>query len=489
MPRRRFERRLVTGVLALFVPPAGLAVAAVLALRQHGALADPATLATVLVIGSLALTAYLALAAMALGRVLGRSLRAVAHSVELMATVNPDHRIELHTGDEIEDLAEDVNRLADRGGAARRALGEEAARASRSLAAERARLAAMLEHLDEGVLVVTGQGTIALANRPAVELLGGAGPLLGRSVLELMPGEPLTTCLARVREGQPVRVWTSLRGPEGPFEARITSLAPDARGVDGLILALRGADGARSRRRLLKGMGLVSGEAIAEPRPERSLLYDFSYFEAVSRTLDAALHGRRLAETTFGVLDTETTGLDPRAGHRVVSVAVVLLDRGRVRAQESFDALVNPGRPIPAASQRFHGITDAMVANAPPIGEVLSAVGRFLADAPLAGHEIAFDLEFLDAEAGRAGLPPLGEGRPILDTRLISCLIHGPDIPHTLEAVAERLGVTIQARHSALGDALATAEILARFIELAGRRGIVTLGDLLDAVRRGRPLQ
>src|SRR5262245_11915517 len=126
MPGQRFERRLVTGVLALFVPPAVLAVAAVLALRQHGALTDPTTLAAVLVIGSLALTAYLALAAAAFGRVLGRSLRTVAHGVELMATVNPDHRIELHTGDEIEDLAEDVNRLADRWGAARRALGEEA---------------------------------------------------------------------------------------------------------------------------------------------------------------------------------------------------------------------------------------------------------------------------------------------------------------------------------------------------------------------------
>lgn len=487
MRRRSFERKLVIGVVALFAPPAVLAVATVLVLHARGALTDPSTLAAVLVIGSLALTAYLALTAMALGRVVVRSLRLVGQGAELMATVNPDHRLEVHTGDEIEALADDINRLADRWGAARRALGEQEARADRALAAEHARLAAVLEHLDDGVLVVTGQGTIALANRAADDLLGAHRPLLGRNVLELVPGEPLTGYLARVRAGQPVRVRTALRGPDGEVEARISSLALDARGVEGLILALRGSAAAGRRGRALKGMGLVAGESIGEPGPERPLLYDFSHFAAAARALDPAARNRRLGESVFAVIDTETTGLRPHAGDRVVSVAVVLVDRGRVRAREAFDALVHPGRPIPVASQRFHGISDAMVAGAPPIGEVLTALGRFVADAPLAGHEIAFDLEFLDAEARRAGLPPLGEGRPILDTRLISHALHGPGMSHSLEAVAERLGVSIQARHSALGDALATAEILARLIELARHRGIETLGDLLDAIRTGRP--
>ncbi|HKZ05969.1 MAG TPA: exonuclease domain-containing protein [Methylomirabilota bacterium] len=488
MPRGRFERKLVIGILALFVPPAAFAVGAVLFLRARGTLADPSVLAAVLLVGSLALLAYLAVTAAALGRVVIRSLRAVRQGAELIGTVNPDHRLQAHTGDEIEGLAEDINRLADRWAAARRALAEQEARANRALTAEHARLAAVLEHLDEGVLVVTGQGTIALANRAAGGLLGAGRPLLGRNVLELVPGEPLAGYLARVRAGQPVRVRTSLRGPDGPVEARISSLAPSARGADGLILALRGSEAAGSGGPAIRGMGLVSGVSVAEPGPERSLLYDFSHFEAVTKGLDAATRGQRLAETTFAVLDTETTGLSPRTGDRVVSIAVVLLDRGRVRAQEAFDALVNPQRPIPVSSQRFHGITDAMVAGAPRIAEVLSALARYVADAPVAGHEIAFDLEFLDAEARRTGLPSLADGRPILDTRLISHAIHGPGVSHSLEAVAERLGVTIQARHSALGDALATAEILARLLELASRRGIETLGDLLDAIRSRRPL-
>jgi DNA polymerase-3 subunit epsilon len=72
----------------------------------------------------------------------------------------------------------------------------------------------------------------------------------------------------------------------------------------------------------------------------------------------------------------------------------------------------------------------------------------------------------------------------VLDTRLISTLVHGPDVSHSLEAVSERLGVTIIARHSALGDALATAEVLLRLIDLLARRRITTLGELLEALKQ-----
>jgi DNA polymerase III subunit epsilon len=487
MARPSLKRKLAIGVAALFVPPAALGVGIVLALRARGILSDPSILAAALVIGGLAMTAYLAFVAWGLGRTVIRSLRTIARGAELMATVNPDHRIAIATRDELEETAEYINQLADRWGASRRALAEEAARADQVVSAERAHLGAVLEHLDEGVVVVTGQGAVVLANRAAADLLGIEGSLLGRSVLELMPGEPLVSLLARVRAGEPVRERTTLQGPVGVIEARITSLVRDAGRVDGMILALRDAGGATSRRPLLKGMGLVSGESSAEPGPDRPLLYDFSYFERVSRTFHLETRDLRLGELTFAVLDTETTGLRPLAGDRVVSVAAVLLDAGRLRSQEAFDALVNPGRPIPAASTRFHGITDAMVADAPPAGEVLSRLRRFVGDAPLVGHEIAFDMEFLDIEARRSGLPPLSAGRLVLDTRLISNLVHGPGLSHSLEAVAERLGVTIQSRHSALGDALATADILKRLIELAARRGIETLGGLLDALRRRSP--
>ena len=116
-------------------------------------------------------------------------------------------------------------------------------------------------------------------------------------------------------------------------------------------------------------------------------------------------------------------------------------------------------------------------------------------DAPYTGEPVAdvvqatdsdLDLEFLEAEALRLGLPRLAGNRAVLDTRLISRLVHGSDVSHSLEAVSERLGVTILARHSALGDALATAEVFVRLLELLGRRGISTLGELLTALERLR---
>ena len=494
MSRRSLERRLLAGVLALFAVPTLVAIAALLLLYRRGVLADPTTLAVTLAVGGLTLMGYLAMVAHGLGRALVGHLHAIRRGAELIATVNPDHRIALQTGDELEALAEEVNRLGDRLTAARRALDREGLRATRAFAEERARLAAILADLDEGVVAVAGDGRITLANRAASELLVGNAPMLGRSLLDLVEPEPVAGLLERVRRGEPVsgRVGLERRG-KGRLEAGVTPLTDADAHVIGLILAIR--DPARSAGgapATVPGMdaprrpaaGLTSGVGVSEPGPPRPLLYDFSYFDTVARETGAAGRARRLADLTFVVLDTETTGLHLQQGHRVVSLAAVRVDGGTVRAHEAFDLLIHPGRPIPAASTRFHGITDAMVAAAPPMEEVLPAFLRYAGEAPLVGHEIVFDLEFLEADALRLGLPRLAGNRTVLDTRLISSLVHGSDVSHSLEAVSERLGVTILARHSALGDALATAEVFVRLLELLGRRGISTLGELLTALER-----
>jgi DNA polymerase-3 subunit epsilon len=498
MSRRSLERRLLAGVLALFAVPAMVAVVALYLLYRRNVLGDPATLAVTLVVGVVTLMGYLAVVAHGLGRALVRHLRAIRRGAELIATVNPDHRIALRTGDELEALAEEVNGLGDRLSAARRELDLEVARATRAFAEERARLAAILVDLDEGVVAVAGDGRITLANRVASELLVGSAPLLGRSLLDLVEPEPVAGLLERVKRGEPVsgRVGLQRRG-KGMLEAGVTPLTDADAHVIGLILAIR--DPARSAGGSVATLpggdapprpaaGLASGVGAGEPGPSRPLLYDFSYFDTAVGETGAAERARRLADLTFVVLDTETTGLRVQEGHRVVSLAAVRVGAGMVRAHEAFDALVRPGRPIPAASTRFHGITDAMVAAAPPMEEVFPAFLRYAGEAPLVGHEIAFDLAFLDAQALRLSLPRLAWNRTVLDTRLISSLVHGPDVSHSLEAVSERLGVTILARHSALGDALATAEVLVRLLELLARRGITTLGGLLKALeRRPRP--
>jgi DNA polymerase-3 subunit epsilon len=191
---------------------------------------------------------------------------------------------------------------------------------------------------------------------------------------------------------------------------------------------------------------------------------------------------RRLDELECVVFDTETTGLDP-AADRVVSLAAVRVRGGAVKRGEIFDALVNPERAIAPASTRLHGITDEMVREAPPLEVVLPAFLRFVDGAVLVGHQVWFDLRFLSDAGRRLGLPPLGEGRAVLDTLSLSEIAHGPFERHGLEEIAGRLGVVIRGRHSALGDALATADAFVRLLPLLRARAILTLGDALSAGR------
>jgi DNA polymerase-3 subunit epsilon len=245
------------------------------------------------------------------------------------------------------------------------------------------------------------------------------------------------------------------------------------------MLTLRGLSGERLD-------GIAPPERVpASPGPDRSELFDFSLFEEMERHVGPAEREHRLDQLTFVVFDTETTGLRPEAGDRVVSLAGVRVRSGRVSRHEAFDVLVNPGRGV-AESVAFHGITDEMLVGVPPMATVLPAFLEFAGQAVLVGHEVSFDLRFLEPELRRLGRPSLIATRSILDTRLLSRSLHGPGESHGLEAIAERLGVTVTGRHSALGDALTTAEILVRLLGLIQKRGVLTLGQALDMIRGAR---
>jgi DNA polymerase-3 subunit epsilon len=234
------------------------------------------------------------------------------------------------------------------------------------------------------------------------------------------------------------------------------------------------------------GAGITSGVAWDAPGPVRPSSTISRCSRRWSGNVPAVQREHRLDELHVVVLDVETTGLRPEAGDRIVSLAGVHVRAGTVRAGEIFDALVSPDRPIPppVPLSRHH---DAMVVEAPVIGLVLPSFLQFAHGAVLAGHEVSFDVAFLDRDMRRLGLPPLTAGHPLLDTRLLSRLVHGPGPEHTLEAVAERLGVKVIGRHSALGDALTTAEIFVRLVALLKKRGLVTLGATLDALRHSHP--
>ena len=195
--------------------------------------------------------------------------------------------------------------------------------------------------------------------------------------------------------------------------------------------------------------------------------------------------GLGLADVPYTALDVETTGLSPERGDRIVSLAAVRVRHGRIERETAFTTVVNPDRAIPAASTRFHGITDEMVAAAPRIGTVLPALRAFAAGTVLVGHEVWLDLRFLALESDRAGLAGLEE-HLALDTALLARALH-PAAPHRdLDTLAREVGLSVVGRHTALGDAIAAGEIFLRQSEVLMRRGVRTLGDALETCRVAR---
>ncbi|MBI5711418.1 MAG: 3'-5' exonuclease [Candidatus Eisenbacteria bacterium] len=184
------------------------------------------------------------------------------------------------------------------------------------------------------------------------------------------------------------------------------------------------------------------------------------------------LHGVRLA-----VLDTETTGLDPASGHALVEVASVTLEDGVVR--DTWATLVRPGRPIPPAAAAVHGITDAMVAQAPEPPPVAAELRRRCGDLPIALHNAAFDLPFLAALLSGAGQPPLLN--PVVDTLGLARGLFDSG-GNSLGALAARFRLPRETGHRALGDALTTARLLVVLAERWEReRGVRTLAELAAA--------
>ena len=211
-------------------------------------------------------------------------------------------------------------------------------------------------------------------------------------------------------------------------------------------------------------------------RAARAMEYDFDLLHA---DLPKALSEAALNKLNFVIFDTETTGLNPGVDE-ICQIAAVRVVNGRVRAGERFDMLVNPGRRIPQASIDVHHVTNEMVADAPGVAEALTRFHRFADNAVLVAHNAPFDMAFLqrrEAEIGRRF------DQPILDTVLLSAILFGQSAEHTLDALCDRLAVTIPEadRHTAIGDAIGTADAFAKMIPMMQAAGMATLGETIAA--------
>lgn len=172
--------------------------------------------------------------------------------------------------------------------------------------------------------------------------------------------------------------------------------------------------------------------------------------------------------------DTETTGLDVRKA-RIVQIGGVGIAHGAVSVHQRFESLVNPGAPVPAASTRIHGITNAMVRIEPAFAVAWPRFESFRAGRPLVGYAIGFDLAIVEKETARAGI---AWKRPrTLCVRTLSRVVN-PDLRDcSLEALAAWLGFEIANRHQALGDAEAAAKIFTGLLPRLQALGIRTFAE------------
>lgn len=171
------------------------------------------------------------------------------------------------------------------------------------------------------------------------------------------------------------------------------------------------------------------------------------------------------------VLDTETTGLDPKQGHRIIEVAAIELN-GRNVSERSFHRYLNPERDIDEGAAAVHGLTLDRLQNEPKFAEIAPALLEFIGDAELIIHNAPFDMGFLNAELAKLDLPPLTN--KVIDTLKVAKELH-PGKKNNLNALCDRY--FIDNSHRTLHGALLDTELLAE-VYLAMTRGQESLlGD------------
>jgi DNA polymerase-3 subunit epsilon len=176
------------------------------------------------------------------------------------------------------------------------------------------------------------------------------------------------------------------------------------------------------------------------------------------------------------IFDTETTGLNPAGGDRIVEIGCIEIFN-RVETGRHFHAYFNPERPMPSEAEAVHGLTNVFLSDKPRFGERAEELLEFLEDSPLVAHNASFDFGFLNHELGHCGRPVICTSR-MVDTLVLARTRH-PGAKHSLDALCTRFGVdrSQRVKHGALLDAQLLAQV---YVELTGGRQI-GLGLVADS--------
>jgi DNA polymerase-3 subunit epsilon len=182
------------------------------------------------------------------------------------------------------------------------------------------------------------------------------------------------------------------------------------------------------------------------------------------------------------VFDTETTGLSPQGGDRMVEIGCVEMFN-RVETGRTFHSYFNPGRPMPSEAEAVHGLSDRFLFDKPAFGDVCEDLLEFIGDSPLIAHNASFDFGFLNHELGSCGRPVVCTSR-MVDT-LVLARQKFPGAKHSLDALCTRFGVdrSLRIKHGALIDAQLLAQV---YVELTGGRqiGLTLVAEVIESEER-----
>lgn len=431
--------------------------------NPHGVLLLGAAVVVIFLFAVAGVWAFLQLRLVGPLDALTREIQTLGHAKALRPIDLPDGHL---LGGLISALEELVEKLIVARGKRQEAIDAAVGRGD----ALKRRLETILLDLSEGVIVCNLDNRILLYNQSAAEILSQPETLgLGRRLFGLFEREPILEALEdltkrqhadktrKLRTRRLVKCERLDRGED--IDAQLALICSDEVETEGYVLTF-------SREEDL----IEDHDLALPPRPE---FYDFDLFK---RQPDCEVTEIPLKELRCVVFDTETTGLEPSNGDELISIGAVRIVNGRAVSGETFYQLINPGRKIPKTSIKFHGITDKDVQGKLSADEVLPMFYRFCGSAVLVAHNAAFDMKFLQLKENTSGV---SFTNPVLDVLLLSAYLHDHTADHSLNALAERLGIQISGRHTALGDAMTTAQIFLAMLDPLEGRGVVTLGDAL----------
>ncbi|WP_342070916.1 3'-5' exonuclease [Yoonia algicola] len=386
-----------------------------------------------------------------------KPIETIAAGLRVRAHVDVSTPIDVSTAKYLGDLAPAASAMGAVLKSVTAARAEQDSQHLVQITKQRDQLVSILSDIPTAVILATTDHRIVLYDGQAAALLERVGTArLKTSIFDYLEEDAILSALSELERKGASRLDITVKAHSGEaYSGHIRSFGTDA----GYTL-------------MLEPSGLVAA---------RPLTFDF---ELLYQKIPAELGDTPLQELVYVVFDTETTGLNPLKDE-VVQLGAVRVVNGQIVVGEVFETLVNPQIPIPQQSTNVHGIDQSMVANAPTFGDVCGRFNEFSRNAVFVAHNAAFDMAFLHKQATKSGVH---FDHPVLDTVLLSAAVFGGSAVHTLDAICARLDIVIPAdqRHTAMGDAVATAQALIAMIRILKGRGIATFGQLQTEIVKHR---